>query len=78
MHKHLHILNEYYSTQIVERQFKIFTSYKPKASNVKIMKETLMSKNSVRRWEGKQANARVFKIKQFLHDACMTQSIINE
>ena len=43
IHKHLHILNEYYSTRTVERRPKIFTSNKPKASSLKTMKGNIMS-----------------------------------
>ena len=43
MHKNPHILNEYYSTWTAEHRPKIFTSYKPKASSLKTMKENIMS-----------------------------------
>ena len=43
MHIHPHILNEYYSTRTTERRPNIFTSYKPKASSLKTMKENWMS-----------------------------------
>ena len=43
MHKHSHILDEYYLTRTAKYRPKIFTSYKPKACSLKTMKENIMS-----------------------------------
>ena len=75
MHKHPCILDEYYSTRTTECRPKIFTSYKPKASSLKTMKENIMSTRLNEQIEREQTNARVFKINQFFYDACIIKSI---